>query len=388
MQALQQSFQVPYTYSIFFTKGLFNRKNTTLGDFFRSFGEAGFQRKALVVIDGGFLAHYPQLQSSILSYFAALENAVQLVPTLLVVPGGEEAKNDPALFEKIVEAIDEYGIDRHSFVIGIGGGAVLDLVGYAAAVSHRGVKHIRIPTTVLSQNDSGVGVINGSNYQGKKNFLGTFAPPVAVFNDLTFLQSLDDRDWRSGIAEAIKVALIKDYAFFEWIEANAEALAGRNEEVMAYLIHRCAEMHVEHIRSGDPFEFGSSRPLDFGHWAAHKLEYLTDFQIRHGEAVAIGIALDSVYSAKVSKLSDDELQRILTVIQKLGFDLYHPKLAENDKINLRNGLQEFREHLGGRLTIMLLDKIGKGVEVHEMDADLIAEAVDYLEGHYSSLLMS
>jgi len=167
-----------------------------------------------------------------------------------------------------------------------------------------------------------------------------------------------------------------------------EALARRNEEVMAYLIHRCAEMHVEHIRSGDPFEFGSSRPLDFGHWAAHKLEYLTDFQIRHGEAVAIGIALDSVYSAKVGKLSDDELQRILTVIQKLGFDLYHPKLAENDKINLRNGLQEFREHLGGRLTIMLLDKIGKGVEVHEMDADLIAEAVDYLEGHYSSLLMS
>jgi 3-dehydroquinate synthase len=386
MQALQQSFQVPYTYSIFFTKGLFNQKNTTLGDFFRSFGEAGFQRKALVVIDSGFLVHYPQLQPSIVSYFTTLENAVKLVPTILVLPGGEEAKNDPALFDKIVEAIDEYGIDRHSFVIGIGGGAVLDLVGYAAAVSHRGVKHIRIPTTVLSQNDSGVGVKNGINYQGKKNFLGTFAPPVAVFNDLSFLQSLDDRDWRSGIAEAIKVALIKDNTFFEWIETNAETLARRNEEVMAYLIHRCAEMHVEHIRSGDPFEFGSSRPLDFGHWAAHKLEYLTNFQIRHGEAVAIGIALDSVYSAKVGKLSNDELQRILAVIQKLGFDLYHPKLAENDKINLRNGLQEFREHLGGRLTIMLLDKIGKGVEVHEMDADIIAEAVDYLEGHYSSLL--
>jgi 3-dehydroquinate synthase len=334
------------------------------------------------------LAHYPTLEKEIISYFATVEDAVKLVPDIIVLPGGEAAKNDPALFDKIVEAIDEYGIDRHSFVIGVGGGAILDLVGYAAAVSHRGVKHIRIPTTVLSQNDSGVGVKNGINYQGKKNFLGTFAPPVAVFNDLSFLQSLDDRDWRSGIAEAIKVALIKDKAFFEWIEANAEALALRNEEVMAYQIHRCAEMHVEHIRSGDPFEFGSSRPLDFGHWAAHKLEYLTDFQVRHGEAVAIGIALDSVYSAKVGRLSNDELQRILTVIQKLGFDLYHPKLAENDKINLRNGLREFREHLGGRLTIMLLDRIGKGVEVHEMDADLIAEAVDYLEGHYSSLLMS
>lgn len=388
MQTLQQSFQVPYTYSIFFTKGLFDLTNSTLSSFFRSFGEAGFQRKALVVVDGGFLMHYPSLRHSISAYFSAIEDAVNLVPQILVVPGGETAKNDPALFETIVEAIDKYGIDRHSFVIGIGGGAVLDLVGYAAAVSHRGVKHIRIPTTVLSQNDSGVGVKNGINYQGKKNFLGTFAPPVAVFNDLTFLRSLDDRDWRSGIAEAIKVALIKDVAFFEWIEKNAQALAQRDEEAMAYLVHRCAEMHVEHIRSGDPFEFGSSRPLDFGHWAAHKLEYLTDFQVRHGEAVAIGIALDSVYSTKVQKLNDHELQRILAVIQTLGFELYHPKLAENDKINLRNGLQEFREHLGGRLTIMLLDRIGKGVEVHEMNADLIAESVDYLEGHYSSLLIN
>ena len=388
MQPLKQSFQVSYSYSIFFTQDLFHLANDTLGAFFRSFGDASFQRKALCVIDSGFAAHYPHVTQDILTYFATLEESVKLVPSILLLPGGEEAKNDPALFDQIVEAIDQYGIDRHSFVIGIGGGAILDLVGYAAAVSHRGVKHIRIPTTVLSQNDSGVGVKNGINYRGKKNFLGSFAPPIAVFNDLTFLHSLDDRDWRSGIAEAIKVALIKDKVFFEWIEANAQALAQRNEEVMAYLIHRCAEMHVEHIRSGDPFEFGSSRPLDFGHWAAHKLEYLTDFQVRHGEAVAIGIALDCVYSAKVGKLSDAELQRILTVIQKLGFELYHPKLAENDKINLRNGLQEFREHLGGRLTIMLLDRIGKGVEVHEMDADLIAESVDYLEGHFSSLLIN
>jgi len=388
MQTLQQSFQVPYTYSIFFTKGLFGLENKILGTFFRSFGEAGFQRKVLLVIDKGFLTHHPALQQAIIAYFARLEDVVKLVPKIVILPGGEEAKNSPALFDEIVEAINEYGIDRHSFVIGMGGGAILDLVGYAAAVSHRGVKHIRIPTTVLSQNDSGVGVKNSINYQGKKNFLGTFAPPVAVFNDLTFLRSLHDRDWRSGIAEAIKVALIKDKTFFEWIEAHTEALVGRDEEVMAYLIHRCAEMHVEHIRSGDPFEFGSSRPLDFGHWAAHKLEYLTNFQIRHGEAVAIGIALDSVYSAKVNKLSEGELQRILAVIQKLGFDLYHPKLAENDKVNLRNGLQEFREHLGGQLTIMLLDKIGKGVEIHEMDNSLITEAVDYLEGHFYDLLMS
>lgn len=383
MQTIQQRFQVEYNYSIFFTNNLFDETNNQLSDFFNTYAEQGFQRKVLVVVDEGFLSYHPDLVDTIKSYFAARVKHVQLAKDIIVVPGGEASKNDPSLFEKLAQAVDTYGIDRHSFVIGIGGGAVLDLIGYAAAVSHRGIKLIRIPTTVLSQNDSGVGVKNGINFHGKKNFLGTFAPPVAVFNDLTYLKTLDDRDWRSGISEAIKVALIKDKSFFEWIEENVLALAQRDEVTMSYLIHRCAEMHTEHIGSGDPFEFGSSRPLDFGHWAAHKLEYLTDFEVRHGEAVAIGIALDCVYANKIGMLADADLERIYNVLVKLGFELYHVKLAENDKINLRNGLQEFREHLGGRLTIMLLEKIGKGVEVHEMDADIIAESVDILEKYIS-----
>ncbi|MDQ6479704.1 3-dehydroquinate synthase [Dyadobacter sp. LHD-138] len=383
MQTIQQRFQVEYNYSIFFTNNLFDTTNTQLSDFFSTYAEQGFQRKVLIVVDGGFLSYHPDLADTIKSYFVSQVKHIQLAQDIIVVPGGEASKNDPALFEKLAQAVDTYGIDRHSFVIGIGGGAVLDLVGYAAAVSHRGIKLIRIPTTVLSQNDSGVGVKNGINFHGKKNFLGTFAPPVAVFNDLTYLKTLDDRDWRAGISEAIKVALIKDKTFFEWIEENALALAQRDEVTMSYLIHRCAEMHTEHIGSGDPFEFGSSRPLDFGHWAAHKLEYLTDFEVRHGEAVAIGIALDCVYANKIGMLSDADLERIYNILVKLGFELYHAKLAENDKINLRNGLQEFREHLGGRLTIMLLEKIGKGVEVHEMDADIIAESVDILERYIS-----
>ena len=383
MQTIKQSFKVEYNYSIFFTNNLFDTANNQLSEFFNSYAEQGFQRKVLIVIDGGFLSHHPDLQDTIKNYFAEQVKHIQLAKDIIVVPGGEASKNDPDLFEKLAQAVDIYGIDRHSFIVGIGGGAVLDLVGYAAGVSHRGIKLIRIPTTVLSQNDSGVGVKNGINFHGKKNFLGTFAPPVAVFNDLTYLKTLDDRDWRSGISEAIKVALIKDKSFFEWIEENVLALAQRDETTMSYLIHRCAEMHTEHIGSGDPFEFGSSRPLDFGHWAAHKLEYLTDFEVRHGEAVAIGIALDCVYANKIGMLSDADLDRIYTVLVKLGFDLYHAKLSENHKINLRNGLHEFREHLGGRLTIMLLEKIGKGVEVHEMDADIIAESVDVLEKYIS-----
>ncbi|WP_232369263.1 3-dehydroquinate synthase [Leptospira abararensis] len=292
---LFSQFQVQYRYSVQFTKGLFDLKNPCLVDFLASEKKDGDSKKVLVVLDQGLVTHYPNLVSEIQTYFKELIPFVRLTGDIMVIPGGEECKNSPQLWESLVKAVDVHGIDRHSYIITIGGGAILDLVGYVAAVSHRGIRLIRIPTTVLSQNDSGVGVKNSINFQGKKNFLGTFAPPIAVFNDLLFLESLEERDWRSGMAEAIKVSLIKDKVFFGWIESHAQSLKDRDLETMAYLVHRCAELHMEHIAKGDPFEFGSSRPLDFGHWAAHKLEYLTEFSLRHGEAVAIGMIYDKSY---------------------------------------------------------------------------------------------
>lgn len=378
MTSLQQSFNVPFTYTVSFTNNLFNATNPVFRAFLRQQATNGMVRKMLLVIDEGVFTQYPALPGDIRTYLST-EPTVNLVADALVVPGGEAAKNDPALVDRIVDAVNEFGIDRHSYVVGIGGGAVLDLVGYAAAISHRGVRHIRIPTTVLSQNDSGVGVKNGVNYRGKKNFVGTFAPPVAVFNDAHFLTTLDDRDWRSGIAEAVKVALIKDLAFFEWLEAHTDALAHRDSEAMSYLIYRCADLHMQHISGGDPFEMGSARPLDFGHWAAHKLEYLTNFSVRHGEAVAIGIALDVVYSQLAGRIQEADAERILHLLQGVGFELFHPALAENNSEHLVRGLAEFQEHLGGELTITLLDALGRGVEVHEMDESLIRRAVARLE---------
>ncbi|EOQ97578.1 3-dehydroquinate synthase [Leptospira wolbachii serovar Codice str. CDC] len=376
---LSSEFQVPYRYTVQFTKGIFQLTNTSLQNFLISERKEGIIKKALVVLDEGLTLHYPNLIAEIKKYFQGLSSIVQLTGDIMVIPGGEECKNNPKLWESLVNAVDTYGIDRHSYIIAIGGGAILDLVGYVAAVSHRGIRLVRIPTTVLSQNDSGVGVKNSINHQGKKNFLGTFAPPVAVFNDLLFLESLDDRDWRSGMAEAIKVSLIKDRDFFLWIESNADILKSRNLEKMSYLIHRCAELHIHHIANGDPFESGSSRPLDFGHWAGHKLEYLTEFSLRHGEAVAIGMALDTVYSYQKNFLPEEDRNRILLLLKKLGFVIYHPELSANEKENLYLGLQEFREHLGGMLTIVLLAGIGKPWEVHEIDPKILAQSVDFLE---------
>lgn len=376
---IQQTFSVPFSYQVHFSKDIFHQKNPL----FAALVSSSHRPKVFFVIDGGVAQAHPHLPEQIREYAATHADRFTLCADPLIVAGGEQVKNEQLYFRKILDATHTYSIDRHSFIVAIGGGAVLDMAGFATAVAHRGIRHIRIPTTVLSQNDSGIGVKNGINAYGKKNYLGTFAPPFAVLNDSAFLTSLDERDWRSGISEAIKVALIKDAAFFDWIEAHAAALAEREMQPMETLIYRCAELHLAHISGGDPFESGSSRPLDFGHWAAHKLEQLSNYQLRHGEAVAIGITLDATYSFLQGLISEKALQRIVYLFKKLGFELYVPELTG---MALLQGLDEFREHLGGELTIMLLQEIGRGVETHTMNKELILQAIDKIKDFQKKVL--
>ncbi|MGH8503359.1 MAG: 3-dehydroquinate synthase [Gammaproteobacteria bacterium] len=374
---IHQRVPVVFEYPVHFTRGLFEADNPLLAWVIAADREPG-SGKLLPVVDAGLLRHYPALLGQ-LSVYAASRLAAPLQPPL-IVPGGEAAKNDPALPEHIHRAIHTAALCRHSYVLAIGGGAVLDVAGFAAATAHRGVRLIRVPTTVLAQNDSGVGVKNGINAFGKKNFLGAFAPPYAVLNDFTWLATLDDRDWRSGIAEAVKVALIKDAALLAFIATHAQALVERDMTAMRKLIYRCAQLHLTHIAAaGDPFETGSSRPLDFGHWAAHKLEQMTDYRLRHGEAVAIGIALDCVYSCLAGLLPRSELEQALGVLEAVGFTLYAPELELRSDaapdLCIFQGLSQFKEHLGGELTITLLRGIGRAIDVHEVDLALYHLAI-------------
>ena len=377
MQTIRQQVEVTFRYPVHFTRDLFAATNPLLGNVLSQGALPGAgPKRVLVVIDSGVTRHHPDLTADITAYLKGRKK-LKLAAAPLVVAGGERVKNAPGDVSAVQQAIHTHGIDRHAYVLAVGGGALLDMVGYAAATAHRGVRLVRIPTTVLSQNDSAVGVKNSVNAFGKKNFLGTFAPPHAVLNDLNFLETLEQRDWVGGLSEAVKVALLKDAAFFEFLETGAEKLKDRDAEAMAHAVYRCAELHLEHIAtSGDPFEFGSSRPLDFGHWAAHKLEALTHYELRHGEAVAVGIALDSAYAHLAGMLNVDELKRILNVFTTLGLPTFVPEL-ENPEVVA--GLNEFREHLGGQLTIMLLEGIGRGVEVHEVDRALLSSAVFYLK---------
>jgi 3-dehydroquinate synthase len=375
MEPIRQSISVPFGCEVHFTTDLFQAENPLLASV------VGSDYKMLCVIDSGVAEANPSLAARVTGYCAAhgLKQACQP----LVVPGGEGVKNTREYVDQLHCAIHDFGICRHSFLVAIGGGALLDMAGYAAATAHRGVRLIRVPTTVLSQNDSGVGVKNGINAFGRKNFLGVFAPPFAVINDFQFLTTLADRDWRAGMAEAVKVALIKDAAFFDFLEHEASALAAREMRPMRTLIERCAAMHVQHIQtSGDPFETGSSRPLDFGHWSAHKLEQLSNYAVRHGEAVAIGLALDTTYSYLAGLLDERDWRRTLALLSELGFDLTVPQpcapvTRENPRC-LLSGLNEFREHLGGPLTVMLLKRVGQAMEVNEMSDELVLESIDLL----------
>ncbi len=378
-ERIEQTFAVRYRYDVYMTQDAFAPANGTLARVLSGNAE---RARVLFVLDGGLARAQPTLTAAIEGY--AQTHALPCAGPIITIEGGEAAKNDADALDRLHRAIEQARLCRHSYVVAVGGGAVLDVAGYAAATAHRGIRLVRLPSTVLAQCDAGVGVKNGINAFDKKNFLGTFAPPHAVINDVSLLRTLHDRDWRAGMAEAVKVALIKDAAFFDFLEAAADGLARRDTALMQRLIHRCAELHLAHIAcGGDPFEQGSARPLDFGHWAAHKLEQLSDYRLRHGEAVAIGIALDSVYSHLSGFLSRRALERILTTLTHLGFDLYVDELnvgwdRPGDRRSLLAGLDEFREHLGGSLCVTQLADIGHGFEVQAMDAARIRTAVEWL----------
>ncbi len=376
-----QRFSVAFEYPVYFTEGVFRSSNPVLWQTLCRL-EPTKRHRILVFVDDGLLVPRPDLLDEITAYAAFNRTRLDLVADPIVVPGGERIKDGFRYFADMQRNLLEHHIDRHSYVVAVGGGAVLDAVGLVAATTHRGVRHVRLPSTVLSQDDSGIGVKNGVNHYGQKNFVGTFAPPFAVLNDIEFVEVLERRDKIAGMAEAVKVALIRDRAFFRWIEENAGALARFDRAALSHLIRRCAELHMYQIaHGGDPFESGSARPLDYGHWAAHKLEGLTNHDLRHGEAVAIGIALDTRYSVLSGLLTDGEDDRVCRLLERLGFTVWHEQLetlgGAGDHVILE-GLRDFREHLGGELSVTLLREIGEGIEVHEMEENLVLQAISWL----------
>lgn len=386
-----QTFLIPATYPVFFTDDAFNPSNPCLLQAV-SHAEPDRRHRLFAIIDQGVLKARPSLPKDLTAYVKHHDRHMELMALPFAVPGGERSKNDSTLPARLQKKLYQLKVDRQSFVLIVGGGAVLDMAGYAAATTHRGVRVIRLPTTVLSQGDGGLGVKNGINAFGVKNFLGTFAAPFAIVNDAQFIETLPARHRISGMAEAVKVALIRDAGFFDWLEASASALSNFDPKALSYLIRHSAEIHLRHIAtSGDPFESGSARPLDFGHWAAHKLETLSGYRLHHGEAVAVGMAIDSRYSTEIGLLSEQACGRILDLLDRLQLPSWHHTLdlkGPGNRLKILRGLDEFKEHIGGELTITLLTHIGRGTEVSQIDDRVIHRALSWLKKRHASRCVS
>lgn len=372
-------FDIPVTFRhrIRFTKDAFAEGNSVLADLL----EVERERKVIVFLESSIDELFPSLQKQIQSY---LETQTNLKLTeIVVMAGGEDCKISKTQIMDGIIPIERNGIDRHSYVFCIGGGAFLDVIGLSAATAHRGVRLVRFPTTTLAQDDSGVGVKNGINAFGKKNFIGAFAVPYAVVNDFQFLYTQSAHNNRSGLSEAVKVALVKDGEFFDWLEENVKSLNSLDPVALEEAVERSAILHARHIAlGGDPFETGSSRPLDFGHWTAHKMEQLTNFELSHADAVSVGVALDTLYSARCGWLSEKDAWRAVGVLQKLQLPVWHESLEIRDEEGRRmvyRGLEEFREHLGGELTVLMLEGIGQGADRHSVDQPLHESCINELK---------
>ena len=384
-QTYRQEIAVPFGYPVCFTRAAFDPANPLLADVLRP--ASGPPARALAYLDAGLVAAHPYLPRAVVAYARRHRESLELAAEPRVLPGGEAAKDGWGVARGAIDEIVAHRLCRQSFVLAVGGGAMLDAVGFAASMVHRGVRLVRMPSTTLSQDDGGVGVKNGINLDGVKNLLGTFAPPYAVVNDFSFLPTLAHDVMLDGVAEAFKVAIIKDAAFFEFLADGADSIRAGDAGTIEEVVWRSACIHLDHIRgNGDPFELGAARPLDFGHWAAHRLEGLSGYAVRHGQGVAVGIALDSHYAWCQDLISRSELDRILGSLARTGLALWHPLLAQRDgdgTLMILEGLAHFREHLGGRLCVTLPRGIGSRVEVHEMNPATIEEGIHFLE-HYEA----
>ena len=371
MTSIQLTFQVDYRLDVRFTQDVFAVDNQLLADLLAP-PPGGRPVRALVYLDERVALAFPGLERQIHAWFGLQEvRGLRLAAAPERVAGGEDAKGSLAIVERVGRTCHDLGICRHSYIVIIGGGAVLDAVGFAASLVHRGIRQVRLPTTTLAQGDAGLGVKNAVNAFGAKNFLGTFTPPWAIINDSRFLAAQDERSWRAGVAEAVKVACIKDAAFVAELATLAPLIAARDLPALVRVVRRSAEIHLAHItQAGDPFEQGSSRPLDFGHWSAHRLEVLTRHRLLHGEAVAIGVALDVLYAVEIGRLSPSEADQVLAILVAVGFRLWDEVLDLKDAEGQRlvyAGLEQFREHLGGQLTLAMPDGLGRQRDVHAFE---------------------
>ena len=290
---------------------------------------------------------------------------------LAAFPGGEDHKN-LATIGALTERMAEIGLDRHSTVIALGGGIPGDVAGFAASVYMRGIRYIQVPTTLLAQVDSSVGGKTGVNLPQGKNLVGTFHQPSLVFIDVSFIKTLPEREYLTGLAEVIKYGIIWDSSFFGFLEQNQTAIGSRDPECLQQMVHRCCAIKAD-IVAQDETEGGIRALLNLGHTFGHALEALTGYRrYNHGEAVAIGIVLGARLAAESGRLSPGDHDRIKSLIFSLGLPTTYERLASDDIITQ---MRRDKKSVGGRLQLVLPTRIGSSQLFNDISEHQIAQVL-------------
>ena len=291
--------------------------------------------------------------------------------TEVVVADGEQAKSWQTL-NQIFDALLNGRCGRDTLVIALGGGVVGDLAGFAAAVYQRGVPFIQVPTTLLSQVDSSVGGKTAINHPLGKNMIGTFHQPLAVISDVAALDTLPDRELRSGLAEVIKHGFALDASFVDWLESNVEKILRRDHGALGYAIRRSCELKAR-IVAADERETGERALLNFGHTFGHAIEAGTGYGAwLHGEAVAAGMVMAAELSSLMGQLKKNEVNRVRELVRRAGLPVSGPALAPERLLEL---MALDKKAAKGKTRFVLLESLGRAALRSDVDEKAVRAAI-------------
>ena len=342
-----------------------------------------------IYIGAGLLAraglltqHLPQNRVALITdttvaalYLATVANALSAAGVSVnpvIVPSGEQHK-DWSTLNAVFDALLANRCERKTTLVALGGGVIGDLAGFAAATYLRGVPFIQLPTTLLAQVDSAVGGKTAINHPRGKNLIGAFYQPLAVIADTAALNTLPDRELRAGLAEVIKYGLIRDPAFFAWLENNIDALLGRDPGALAYAISRSCENKAEVVAADEREESGARALLNLGHTFGHAIEAGMGYGTwLHGEAVAAGIVIAARVSHDMGLISAADILRIVALLERALLPVTAPDLGVERYLQLM-GIDKKVE--GGRIRFILLRGIGTAFLTAEVPQRALAAAL-------------
>lgn len=305
-----------------------------------------------------------------LSQLAAVFSEYQC--NAVILPDGEMHKQLDAWLQ-IMNTLVENDHCRSTTLIALGGGVVGDVTGFAAACYQRGVNFIQVPTTLLAQVDASIGGKTGINYQHQKNLIGAFYQPKAVLIDTVFLSTLSDREFRSGLAEVIKYALIQDKDFFNYLCEHIHALLARSADVLAYVIETCVNIKVHIVEQDERDETGARALLNFGHTFGHALESVMNFTLLHGEAVAWGMHTACQLSQRLGYLSSEEALKIEQVLRRCGLLMPWPRTITTDL--LLEAMTHDKKNAENKMTLILLKCVGEAFVTDAVNMEMITAIV-------------